>query len=131
MPRGFEVHPHIPADAPSFGDTADEIAAVVLAVPGVASLHGGMFGEVATYLPRRQVPGIRIGERRVEVHVSLLIDAPIQSTAAAIQHATATIIALPVDVTIEDVLPESPRRPSPTSTTRATRPARRPRTTIE
>lgn len=86
-------------------DDADRIAAVVTDVAGVAALHGGMFGEVATYLPGRRVSGVRISNDRVDVHVSLVLDAPIRDTATAIQRAVAAIVDLPVDVTIEDIVP--------------------------
>lgn len=36
---------------------ADSVAAAALSVPGVSRLHGGSFGEVATYLAGRQVEG--------------------------------------------------------------------------
>ncbi len=32
-------------------DISERIVAAVLATPGVAAMHGGAFGEVATYLP--------------------------------------------------------------------------------
>lgn len=89
-------------------EDADRIAAVVSAVPGVAALHPGMFGEVATYLPGRRVPGIRIGPDRVDVHVSLTLDAPVRATAAAIQDAVGALVDLPVDVTVEDLVPVTP-----------------------
>lgn len=88
-------------------DDAERIAAVVTDVAGVAALHGGMFGEVATYLPGRRVSGIRISDDRVDVHVSLAQNAPVRATATAIQRAVAAITDLPVDVTIEDVVPET------------------------
>jgi len=47
----------------------DQIVAVVRATPGVASLGRGRFGEVATHLPGRTVPGVRVGDEEVEVHV--------------------------------------------------------------
>lgn len=91
------------------GDTVDEqadrIAAAVLGVPGVAGLHAGMFGEVATYLPGRRVTGVRLAADVVDVHVSVLIDAPIRATAGAIRRAVAPWTTLPVDVTVEDVVP--------------------------
>ena len=86
-------------------EPADQIATAVLAVPGVAGLHAGMFGEVATYLPGRRVTGVRITHDAVEVHVSVLIDTPIRATAAAIRRAVTRLTALPVDVTVEDVVP--------------------------
>jgi len=85
-------------------EPADVITAAVLAVPGVAAMHAGMFGEVATYLPGRRVTGVRIGDA-VDIHVSLIFDAPVRGTAAAIRRAVAALTALPVNVTIEDVVP--------------------------
>ena len=94
-------------------EQADRIATAVLAVPGVAALHAGMFGEVATYLPGRRVAGIRIDADAVEVHVSILLDTPIRATAAAIRRAVAPLTAASaVDVFVEDVVPaHTPHRP--------------------
>ena len=86
-------------------EPADQIATAVLAVPGVAGLHAGMFGEVATYLPGRRVTGVRIGADAVEVHVSVLVDVPIRATASAIRQTVALLTPLPVDVTVEDIVP--------------------------
>ena len=86
-------------------DPVDRIAQAVLAVPGVAALHAGMFGEVGTYLPGRRVAGVRVGADAVDVHVSLVFDAPVRGTAAAIRWALTALTALPVNVTVEDVVP--------------------------
>lgn len=103
--------PPVSSDAPA-GDgvleDAERIAAVVTAVEGVAGLHAGMFGEVATYLPGRRVSGVRIAADRVDVHVSLVLGVPVRPTATAIQRAVAELIQLPVDVTIEDLVPVTP-----------------------
>ncbi|MHA3021336.1 Asp23/Gls24 family envelope stress response protein [Mycobacterium sp. BMJ-28] len=93
---------------PVSSDLAELIAAAVTEVKGVAGLHAGMFGEVATYLPGRRVSGIRIGPDRVDVHVSLTLDAPVRPTATAIQRAVGAITDLPVDVTVEDLVPVTP-----------------------
>ena len=61
--------------------TADEIAAVALAVPDVTRLHAGRFGEVATYLPGRRVTGVKIGDDLIEVHVVVAGQIPLQRTA--------------------------------------------------
>lgn len=95
-------HPPVSSDLP---DDAERIAAAVIAVHGVAGLHAGMFGEVATYLPGHRVLGVRVGPDRVDVHVSLALDAPVRPTATAIQRAVAAITDLPVDVTVEDLVP--------------------------
>jgi uncharacterized alkaline shock family protein YloU len=102
------VSSDIPTETTPLEEDADRIAAVVAAVEGVAGLHAGMFGEVATYLPGRRVSGVRIGQDRIDVHVSLNLTAPIRDTATAIQRAVAAITALPVDVTVEDLVPMTP-----------------------
>jgi hypothetical protein len=86
-------------------EQADRIAQIVLAVPGVAALHAGMFGEVGTYLPGRRVAGVRVGADAIDVHVSLVFDAPVRATAAAIRRTLQALTALPVNVTVEDVVP--------------------------
>lgn len=87
--------------------TTDRIVQTVLAVPGVAALHSGMFGEVGTYLPGRRVAGVRIGTDAIDIHVSLVFDAPVRGTAAAIRQALQPLSALPINVTVEDVVPAS------------------------
>jgi len=83
--------------------TVDDIAALVLAVPGVTALHSGPLGEVATYLPGRRVSGVRLGEGGVEVHVVVAAHAQIGPTARLIHAAVATVVAVPIHVYIEDV----------------------------
>lgn len=83
---------------------ADTVAGIARAVPGVADLHPGMFGEVATYLPGRRVAGVRIEADRAEVHITVFDDVPVRATAAAVRAAVSA--ALPdhaVDVTVEDL----------------------------
>ncbi|NIZ90380.1 Asp23/Gls24 family envelope stress response protein [Kineococcus rubinsiae] len=84
-------------------ETADAIAAQVLAVPGVAGLHAGRFGEVATYLPGRRVTGVKLGEDRVEVHVVLLYSAPLLAVAQRIHAVVAAVVEVPVQVFVEDL----------------------------
>ncbi len=60
-----------PSPAPRGVELADEVAAAVLSVDGVVGLHGGMFGEAATYLPGRRVTGVRLGENATEVRLTL------------------------------------------------------------
>lgn len=94
------VHP-----APEPQHAADRIRAVVLAVPGVADLHGGAFGEAATYLPGRRVPGVRLTEDgTAEVHVVLTLDVPVLATAARVRDAVAVVVGGRVDVVVEDVV---------------------------
>jgi uncharacterized alkaline shock family protein YloU len=93
--------------SPENGDSAevvDAIAAAAGAVDGVADLHGGMFGEAATYLPGRRVAGIRHDEHGTEVHVVLLFGYPVRHTAEAVRDAVAPLVTGPVHVTVEDVV---------------------------
>ena len=94
---------------------AERLAAAVLSRPAVADLHGGTFGEVATYLPGRRVTGIRIAGDdagtdparvgRVEVHVSGRYPFPVSEIARDVRAAVATVLTgLVVDVTVEDYL---------------------------
>jgi hypothetical protein len=83
--------------------TADDIAALVLAVPDVVRLHAGRFGEVATYLPGRRITGIKLGTELIEVHVVVAGRVPVRETAQLIHAAVATSVATPVHVYIQDV----------------------------
>ncbi|WP_338887993.1 Asp23/Gls24 family envelope stress response protein [Rhodococcus sovatensis] len=85
-------------------DISEVIADAVLATSGVAGLHGGMFGEAATYLPGRRVSGIRISDDGVEVHVTVAAGNSIRETADAIRTAVSALSNGPVHVTVEDVV---------------------------
>ena len=82
---------------------ADDIAALVLAVPDVVRLHAGRFGEVATYLPGRRVTGVKLGADLIEVHVVVAGRVPVRETAQLLHAAVATLVATPVHVYVQDV----------------------------
>lgn len=83
---------------------ADTVADLVRAVPGVAALHPGMFGEVATLLPGRRVIGVRLTDDAIAVHVVLTPDVPVRETAAQVRAAVAAVHpGVAVDVTVEDL----------------------------
>lgn len=89
---------------PGAPDPADTVAALARAVPGVAALHPGMFGEVATYLPGRRVTGVRIRGGAVDVHLTVWPAAPVRATAAAVRAAVAAgFPGHTVNVTVEDI----------------------------
>ncbi len=103
-----------PTDGPAAAkepaaQTADLIAVAVRAVRGVADLHSGSFGEVATYLPGRRVPGVRIRDEETEVHVVLRWGAPVLETADAVRAAARTYVRTPVLVVVQDVVDPSAR----------------------
>lgn len=86
-------------------EAADTVADAVLATPGVAGLHPGMFGEVGTYLPGRRVDGVRLGDNDIDVHLTVREGAPVRETAAAVREAVAREFpGQAVNVTVEDVI---------------------------
>ncbi len=98
-----------PAGPVGTAEPADLVAAAVRAVPGVADLHPGPFGEAATYLPGRRVVGVRLrpdgAEVAAEVHVALLTGAPVLDTADLVRRAAEQVLGRPVLVAVEDLLP--------------------------
>lgn len=93
---------------------AELIAAAVLACPDVAGLHGGRFGEVATYLPGRQVTGVRITPTDVFVHVIARYPATVNQIDTAVRVALVPHVgALPVTLTIEDLVADLPATGGP------------------
>ncbi len=93
------------APQPPGVELADQVAAVALTVRGVTGLHGGMFGETATYLPGRRVLGVRLTENVTDIHLSLAYGAPVFATAQQVRTAVAALVPGPVNVTVEDVAP--------------------------
>lgn len=96
----------VPAAGPSSAadDLADRVAAAVRAVAGVADLHTGAFGEVATHLPGRRVGGVQIRTDHCAVHVVLYWGAPVLATADRVRAVVTPLVGTRVDVTIEDVV---------------------------
>ncbi len=100
--------PRPAATGPAPVEPADRVAEAALAVPGVVGLHAGSFGEVGTYLPGRRVAGVRLGATSTEVHVSVRMGARIPEVAAAIVGAVGPLVGTPVEVVVEDVVPDGP-----------------------
>lgn len=93
-------------------ELADRVAAAIVAVPGVARMHSGTFGEVATYLPGRKVVGVRLRDDVTEVHVALVWGVDVMATADAVRAAVQPVTGTPVDVCVQDVLPEAGPEPA-------------------
>ncbi|MEE2033286.1 Asp23/Gls24 family envelope stress response protein [Rhodococcus chondri] len=89
-------------------DPVDVVAAAVLGTVGVAALHGGDFGEIATYLPGRRVNGIRIGSESCAVHITAEYPADLIAVADAVRARVEPLVGMPVHVTIEDL--QDPRQ---------------------
>ncbi|WP_410567570.1 hypothetical protein [Amycolatopsis sp. cmx-4-61] len=66
---------------------AARIAAAVLAVPGVAGLHGGRFGEIATLVPPQRVAGVRVRDGDVTIAVTARYPLVATELAAAVRSA--------------------------------------------
>ena len=111
--------PALPAAAVIDGISVDAVAAAAARCAGVAALDSGQFGEVASYLPGRQVPGVVVRPDSVLVQVRSRWGVPAADLLAQITAAVAPAAAgRRVDVVIGDiddppcagpVLPVAPR----------------------
>lgn len=90
--------------------TARQVADAAMRVEGVASLHGGVFGEVATYFPGEQISGVLLGETVGEVHVVTYLRRNIWTVAEEVRAAAEKIAGIPIVVTVEDVVTEDQTR---------------------
>ncbi|MEJ8279662.1 Asp23/Gls24 family envelope stress response protein [Pseudonocardia spirodelae] len=87
------------------GIDTDRIADAVLSCPGVAQLHAGRFGEIATYLPGRRVSGIRVDPtaQAVEIHVVGRYPASVAAIADQVRAAVLPVVGdTRVDVVVGD-----------------------------
>lgn len=98
-----EAHTGTGAAGDKPAELADRVAAAVLSVPGVHDLHGGVLGEVATYLPGRRVTGVRLRDGETHVHLVLSWDAPVAITTAAVRAQVGDLVPGAVHVSVEDV----------------------------
>lgn len=102
-----------PGPAVIDGIDVDAVAAAVRACAGVAELDGGRFGEVASYLPGRQVPGVVVSDGRVRVQVRSRWGIPAPELAALITSVLAPLTrGRPVDVVVADI-DDPPGTPQP------------------
>ncbi|MGW0037386.1 hypothetical protein [Gordonia sp. NPDC003376] len=92
---------------------AEQIADSVLAVDGVTDLHGGLFGEIATYLPGGRVTGVQVDDDRTEVHVVLDLACDLRAVAARVVTTARQITGGPVAVFVEDVSTPTPETTEP------------------
>src|SRR5690348_9697652 len=91
--------PPVPEAAVIDGVNVDAVAAAVLGCAGVAGLDGGRFGEVASYLPSRKVPGVVVSGGRVRVQIRSRWGVPAPGLAALITTVLTPLTgSRPVDV---------------------------------
>ena len=82
-----------------------EVAEQVLAHPSVARLHGGRFGEIASYLPGDRVVGVRLPEDApAEIGVALRMDRPLRETAEELRAQLGELLGGPVNIVVADVV---------------------------
>jgi hypothetical protein len=94
----------LPGSAVIDGVDLDAVTAAVLGCAGVAGLDGGQFGEVASYLPGRQVRGAVVSGGRVMVQIRSQWAVPVPELAALIRVVLMPLTgARPVDVVIADI----------------------------
>jgi voltage-gated potassium channel Kch len=85
-------------------EAVEAIAAVVLASPAVAGLHGGRFTTVASYLPGRRVIGVAVTPSEITVGVVGRYPNTVAQIAAQVRAAVATVVpGVAVTVAIEDI----------------------------
>lgn len=100
-------------------DLAVELVSAITAIPGVAGLHGGEYGNIALLYPGARIPGLRIhgaaGSERLEVHVVVDLDvAPNLLDLATRVRGAAAPAGFPIDVVLADATsPETCTRSTP------------------
>jgi hypothetical protein len=99
------MDPLEPTGARDPAELAEAVAAVVRSVPDVHDLHGGAFGEVATYLPGRRVQGVRLTDDGVELHIVTRGASPLMFTVEHVRDAVRPLVTGRIDVTVEDIAP--------------------------
>lgn len=82
----------------------DAVVSAALSCPEVAGMSGGLVGEAATYLPGRQVTGVRLTEDEVEIHIVARWGTTLPEVAAAVRRAVAPVTGgLATSVHVEDI----------------------------
>jgi hypothetical protein len=93
------------------GIDVDAVAAAAQGCIDVDGLDGGPFDVVASYLPGRRVPGVRVGSDRVTVQVRTRWGASAPQVAAQLRVALAPVLAEhALDIVVSDIAdPPEPR----------------------
>jgi hypothetical protein len=93
-----------PAAAVVDGVNVDSVATAVRGCPAVDDLAAGPWGGVVSYLPGRQVPGVRVTDDRLVVSVRSRWGVPAAELARQVRRAVAPLAgARPVDVVVADI----------------------------
>lgn len=102
------------------GRLADQIARAVAGCPGVAGLAAG---PIATYLPRRIVPGVAVRDRTIRVAIVARYGFPLIEVADRVRAAVQPQVpGWPVHVRVDDLDPVVGARRRPEQLAAATGP---------
>lgn len=96
------------------------LSAAIVAVEGVAALHGGAHGTVATYRPGARAKGLRVEEAEAQVHLTVYEGVDLAAVADSVRLAVSRELDRPpasVVITIEDLIPRPPARTTPQEST--------------
>lgn len=85
------------------GVEARRVADAVCEIDGVAGLYGGVFGEIATYLPGTRINGVALSDARGEVHIVATAGSDLLAVGARARDIAESITGKPVSVTIDDI----------------------------
>lgn len=86
------------------------VESAILAVDGVAALHGGRHGTVASYLPGRRITGFRLADDEAHVHLAIYEGRDLAAVAEAVRAVVARLTgrdSRSVVITIEDLVPHT------------------------
>lgn len=101
-PQGL-VDPGFRQEPPKRVD-AQAVVAAALGSPLVAALFPGGTVEIATYLPGKRIPGVRVRERELEVHVVACWGVCLTQVAEDVRRLVTPVAGgLPVAVYVDDV----------------------------
>jgi len=105
VPDATPPDPVPAADPPAPAELA---AAAALAVPGVAALYPGAFGEIGTHLPGRRVAGVRTRSgpdgTSTDVHVVARLGGDLRALAADVHRAVQAAVGGEVHVVVDDLV---------------------------
>lgn len=97
-----------PPAAPVMPDTrtpVDLISDAVAGCPDVAALSAGEFGQIRSYLAGRTVPGVRLDDALLDVHIVARYGTPLHTIADRIGQAVRPwLTGRSLTVTVEDIL---------------------------
>lgn len=84
-------------------ELAARVGAAARRVPGVTDLHGGRYGEIATYQPGERVTGVRLGDSVGEVHIVVDGTRPAHVVGEEVRVIAEELAGMPITVVVADI----------------------------